>query len=55
MVSEKEHVGEKIYICDQCGYGYKVRETAERCEEWCSAHQSCSIQITKDAVYIPEP
>lgn len=55
MVSEKEHESEKIYVCDLCGYGYKNLETAERCEEWCATHKSCSIEITKDAVYIPKP
>ncbi|MFQ6053868.1 MAG: hypothetical protein ACE5OO_06560 [Candidatus Bathyarchaeia archaeon] len=53
MVSEKMHDGEVVYLCDLCGYGYGERETAERCERWCAAHQSCSLEITKNAVYIP--
>ncbi len=55
MVSQKEHEGEIIFICDLCGFGYRKRETAESCEEYCAENQSCSIEITKDAVYIPEP
>lgn len=55
MVSEREHGGGKIFICDLCGYGYGDRETATRCEGWCTAYKSCNIEITKDAVYIPEP
>lgn len=54
MVFEKEHGGGKVYICYLCGYGYRDRETAERCEEWCAVHKSCNIEITKNAVYIPE-
>ena len=52
MVSEREQEGETIYTCDICGFGY--RERAESCEEYCAEYQSCSIEITKDAVYFPE-
>gem|GEM_PF-6791038 len=34
---------------------HKERETAEKCEAWCAAYQSCSFEITKKAVYIPKP
>ena len=54
MVSEIEHAGDRFFIYDQHGNGYKDRRTAERCENWCSTHQSCSIKIMKDAVYISE-
>jgi hypothetical protein len=52
MVSEKEVKGEKIFIC---GLGYRERETARSCEDYCERNKSCSIEITKDAVYFPEP
>ena len=55
MVSKKEHEDETIYTCDACSFGYRERETAERCEDWCTKNKSCSIEITKDAVYYPEP
>ena len=55
MVSKKGHEGETIYTCDACGFGYRERGTAERCEDWCTKYKSCSIEITKDAVYYPEP
>jgi len=54
MVSEIEHKGEIIFLCDLCGFGYKERETAEKCEAWCAAYQSCSLEIMKKAVYIPK-
>ncbi len=38
-----------------CGFGYKDYETTERCENYCAENQSCSIEITKNAVYIPDP
>ena len=53
MVSEKKHDGGAIYLCDLCGLGYREQKTARRCEEWCAAHQSCSLEITRNAVYIP--
>jgi hypothetical protein len=55
MVSEKQHEGERIYLCDVCGFGYRKKEQAESCEEFCTRTNSCSIAITKDAVYFPEP
>lgn len=55
MVSRREHEGETIFVCDLCGFGYRDRETAESCEEYCAEHHSCSIEITEKAVYMPEP
>ncbi len=55
MVSEKQHEGERLYLCDVCGFGYRKKEQAESCEEYCARTNSCSIAITKDAVYFPEP
>ena len=53
MVSEKK-VGNKIlFVCDICGLGYEDRETAQKCEEWCGKTGTCSIEITKKAVYFP--
>ena len=49
-----EHEGETIHTCDICGFGYRERKRAERCEEYCVEYQSCSIEIMKDAVYFPE-
>ena len=55
MVSEKQHEGERLFICDVCGFGYREKEQAANCEEFCASTNSCSIAITKDAVYFPEP
>jgi|TARA_B100002003_G_C13606739_1_gene312357 hypothetical protein len=55
MVSEKQHEGERLYICDVCGFGYRKKDQAANCEEFCARTNSCSIAITKDAVYFPEP
>jgi rubrerythrin len=54
MVSEKQHEGGHLYICDVCGFGYRKKEQASNCEEFCASTNSCSIAITKDAIYFPK-
>ncbi|MDP3947784.1 MAG: hypothetical protein Q8Q41_03790 [bacterium] len=39
-----------LYQCEACGFHYRKKEIAEKCEAWCGAHQSCNIEIIKDAV-----
>ena len=39
-----------LYQCEECGFHYRKKETAERCEAWCREHKSCNIEITKDAI-----
>jgi len=38
---------EKIYVCKECGYEYKDKEWALKCEEWCREHKSCNLDIIK--------
>ena len=54
MVIEREHEGRTMFLCDICNVGYADRETAQECEDYCRTHNSCSIKITKEAVYHPE-
>lgn len=44
----------KLYQCEECGFKYKKRETAERCQVWCSEHKSCNLDIVKYAIQEPE-
>ncbi|MBI4127453.1 MAG: hypothetical protein HY459_00130 [Parcubacteria group bacterium] len=41
---------EELFQCKECGFHYIDQTTAARCEEWCSAHHSCNLEIIKDAV-----
>ncbi|MBS3054639.1 MAG: hypothetical protein J4431_03830 [Candidatus Aenigmarchaeota archaeon] len=50
MVEMKEINGEKISVCQECGLGYRESQWAEKCENWCEEHHSCSIEITKHAI-----
>ena len=42
-----------IHLCEECGLGYANEETARECEEFCTTHNACSLQITRAAVYRP--
>lgn len=53
MVKEIKDNDATIYQCEICEMGYSEQETAERCEEYCNTHESCSIDITKNAIYKP--
>lgn len=50
MVSELKQADRVIYQCDACKFKYPTRELAERCQAWCSEHQSCNLEIIKHAV-----
>ncbi len=50
MVKETEKNGGTLYICEECGFAYKEKEWAEKCQQWCEQHQSCSLEITQHAV-----
>lgn len=39
----------ELYQCPECGFHYKDREWAEKCEAWCREHKSCNIGITAHA------
>lgn len=46
--------GAKIYTCEICGFGYRDKDMAEKCQNWCTTHPSCNLEITKNAVYLPK-
>lgn len=53
-VSNTEEVEpEKVYYCRVCGYGYTNEALSRECEEYCSTHNSCSLQITFKAIRKP--
>ena len=52
-MSVKETELEKIYYCSVCGYGYANDGLARECEEYCTTHNSCSLQITAKAIRKP--
>ena len=53
MVSEEVHEGKKIYVCDECGFGYLDKRLAIQCEIYCKKMGICSTDITRQAVRKP--
>lgn len=35
-----------FYQCPACGFHYRDKTTADKCEVWCKSHKSCNIEIT---------
>jgi len=50
VVKEVEKEGEELYVCETCSFRYKEKAIAEKCQDWCDTHKSCSLEITKHAV-----
>ncbi|MBI4135485.1 hypothetical protein HY477_02010 [Candidatus Uhrbacteria bacterium] len=40
----------QLYQCEACGFHYEKEELAKQCEGWCTAHNSCNVEITKHAL-----
>ena len=49
MVKEVDKNNRKLYQCEECGFKYAKKETAEKCEAWCREHKSCNLEIIKEA------
>ena len=52
MVKEIKKNGKKYYTCEICKFAYKEKQLAKKCQDFCKAHKSCSLEITKHAVKI---
>lgn len=42
--------GKESFKCDVCGLVYISKKNSEDCEDWCSEHKSCNLDINKYAV-----
>jgi len=40
----------KLTICGSCGFKYKTKALASKCEAWCTKNKSCNLEITKHAI-----
>lgn len=38
-----------MYTCPECGFRYKEKQWADRCESWCKERHSCNLDIIKFA------
>lgn len=50
MVNKSEKEGKVWYQCGECGFHYEDKETAKKCETWCSKNHSCNLDIIKDSL-----
>lgn len=49
MVKDMLKDEQKLYQCEACGFHYREKEWAEKCEQWCREHNSCNFEITAHA------
>jgi hypothetical protein len=54
MVKELRKGDVTLYLCEACGFAYREKDWAERCQEWCEEHNSCNLEITEHAVPLEE-
>ena len=52
MVKEVIIKEKKYFQCPVCSFYYKTKDFAQKCENFCNKHNSCSLEITKHAVKI---
>ena len=52
MVKEVTKNNKKYFQCEICGFYYKERVWAKKCEAFCKKYKSCSLEITKNSVKI---
>ena len=50
MVREMKKKEGTFYICEACGFTYEEETWAKKCEDFCTKHHSCSLEITSHAV-----
>ncbi len=39
-----------LFVCEACGLLYKEKAWALKCEDFCTKHHACSLEITRYAV-----
>jgi len=42
----------QVFRCPKCGYSYKEKEWAKKCEAWCTIHKTCNLEINKHRVMV---
>lgn len=43
-------MSEQIFQCPECGMHYRDETIAKACQEFCSKHKACSLDIAKHAI-----
>jgi len=41
---------DNTYFCEICKLNYTTKELAEKCQAWCSTHESCNLSIASQSI-----
>lgn len=52
MVKSITKNNKTYYVCNECGFLYKNKNIAAKCEDWCNKYHSCNIEITKHSINV---
>lgn len=44
-----------VFQCRICGLHYTEKALADRCQEWCSKHDSCNLEIARHSIEARKP
>jgi uncharacterized C2H2 Zn-finger protein len=55
MVDETNLDGEIVFKCEKCGWLYRDKNIAEKCESYCQKNQACNLEITRHAIKLNNP
>ncbi len=50
MVKIVKKKGKTFYACEACSFAHEEKMWAKKCEDFCTEHSSCSLEITSHAV-----
>jgi len=50
MVKRAFESRKEYFECEECGFKYRNKEWAEKCEKWCKEKHSCNLEITKYSI-----
>lgn len=50
MVKKEEYEGFEAFLCEACGFHYKDRNEAEKCEKFCEEENMCNSEITSSSL-----
>ena len=50
MAKEINFEGKIVYKCMKCGWMYRDKDIANKCESWCKKHKSCNLELAKYAI-----
>jgi len=52
MVQETNFGGEIAFKCAKCGWIYRDKAWAKKCEDWCRKYKSCNLEIAKHSIKV---